>query len=373
MVNVVVGNLFDSKAQTLVNTVNCVGVMGKGIALEFRKRFPDMYEDYVRRCERREVLLGRPYLFRHPAPPHILNFPTKNHWRSPSRLEDIVRGLDHLREHYREWGITSLAVPPLGSGHGQLEWRVVGPTLYQQLKEFDIPIELYAPFKTPHEELQPAFLDQAVDTAGESAPPSRVDPAWAALIEILARLEREPYHWPIGRVSFQKIAYFATERGIPTGLEYRRGSYGPFAPNLKSVIGKLMNNGLIREEPLGRMLEVRVGQTYPSARAAFRESLGEWSDGIDDVVDLFSRLRTHDAEVAATVHFAWKELRDQMDKLPTETDVLGEVMAWKIRRRPPLNEREVAETIRNLSMLGWIEVHASEELPVDENDLVGAV
>jgi len=373
MVKVVVGNLFDSEAQTLVNTVNCVGVMGKGIALEFRKRFPDMYEDYVRRCERREVRLGRPYLFRRPAPPHILNFPTKNHWRSPSRLEDIVRGLDYLREHYREWGITSLAVPPLGSGHGQLEWRVVGPTLYRQLKEFDIPIELYAPFETPHEELQPAFLDRAVDTAGEGVPPSRVDPAWAALIEILARLEREPYHWPIGRVSFQKIAYFATERGIPTGLAYQRGSYGPFAPNLKSVIGKLMNNGLIREEPLGRMLEVRVGPTYPSARAAFRESLGEWSDGIDDVVDLFARLRTHDAELGATVHFAWKELRAQMDKLPTETDVLGEVMAWKIRRRPPLNEREVAETIRNLSMLGWIEVCASEELPVDENDLVGAV
>jgi O-acetyl-ADP-ribose deacetylase (regulator of RNase III) len=373
MVKVVVGNLFDSKAQTLVNTVNCVGVMGKGVALEFRKRFPDMYEDYVRRCAAGEVRLGRPYLYRPPVPPYILNFPTKNHWRSPSRLDDIVQGLEYLKEHYREWGITSLAVPPLGSGHGQLEWRVVGPTLYQKLKELEIPVELYAPFETPHEELQPSFLDRGSDAFDEGLPPSRVDPAWAALIEILERLEREPYHWPIGRVSFQKIAYFATERGIPTGLDYQRGSYGPFAPNLKSVIGRLMNNGLIREKPLGRMLEVRVGPTYPSARAAFREALGEWSDAIDEVVDLFTRLRTHDAELAATVHFAWKELRERMHEFPTEADVLREVMEWKIRRRPPLEDREVAETIRNLSMLGWIEVRASRELPIDEDELVGTV
>jgi O-acetyl-ADP-ribose deacetylase (regulator of RNase III) len=373
MVKVAVGNMFDSEAQTLVNTVNCVGVMGKGVALEFRKRFPDMYADYVRRCERRQVRLGRPYLYRRPSPPHILNFPTKNHWRSPSRLDDIIRGLDHLREHYREWGITSLAVPPLGSGHGQLEWRVVGPTLYRKLKELTIPVELYAPFETPHEELQPSFLEQNIVSPDQGAPPSRIDPAWAALVEILARLENEPYRWPIGRIAFQKIAYFATDRGVPTGFEYRRGSYGPFTPDLKPVISKLMNNGLIREEPLGRMLEVRVGPTYFSARAAFRQALSEWAEPIEEIVDLFTRLRTHDAELAATVHFAWKELRNRTAEPPTETDVLAEVKEWKVRRRPPLSEADVAETIRNLSMLGLIDVRASAELPVDESKLVGSV
>jgi O-acetyl-ADP-ribose deacetylase (regulator of RNase III) len=250
---VVIGDLLESQAQTLVNTVNCVGVMGKGIALEFRKRFPDMYEDYVRRCEADEVKLGRPYLYRRLISPHILNFPTKNHWRSPSRLEDIVRGLDYLKENYREWGITSLAVPPLGCGHGQLEWRVVGPTLYRKLKELAIPVELYAPFGTPHSELQPSFLEREI-VSNSDAPPSRITPAWVALVEILARIEREPYHWPVGRVSFQKIAYFASELGISTGLEYERGSYGPFAPKLKAVTTKLMNNGLIREEPLDACL-----------------------------------------------------------------------------------------------------------------------
>src|SRR5207249_2061854 len=158
MVRTLVGNLFESKAQTLVNTVNTVGVMGKGVALEFKRRFPDMYEDYVRRCGRHEVQLGRPYLYRRVVPPWILNFPTKQHWRSISRLSDIIAGLQYLDRHYREWGVTSLAVPPLGCGLGQLEWRVVGPTLYRHLARLDIAVELYAPHGTPREELDERFL-----------------------------------------------------------------------------------------------------------------------------------------------------------------------------------------------------------------------
>ena len=86
MIHVASGNLLDSDAQTLVNTVNCVGAMGKGIALEFRKRFPAMYADYVAKCRAGQVALGRPYLYRPLFAPYILNFPTNGHWRSPSRL-----------------------------------------------------------------------------------------------------------------------------------------------------------------------------------------------------------------------------------------------------------------------------------------------
>ena len=116
MVKVLTGNLFESNAQTLVNTVNCVGVMGKGVALEFKKRFPDMFDDYEKRCQRHEVKLGRPYLYKRLVPPWILNFPTKDHWRSVASLEAIVEGLKYLLQHHKEWGITSMAVPPLGCG-----------------------------------------------------------------------------------------------------------------------------------------------------------------------------------------------------------------------------------------------------------------
>src|SRR6267142_4162345 len=100
MVHIRVGNLFMSKAQTLVNTVNCVGVMGKGVALEFKKRFPDMFNDYAERCAAHRVRLGEPYLFRPQLPQWILNFPTKDHWRSVSRLSDIEQGLEFLEARY---------------------------------------------------------------------------------------------------------------------------------------------------------------------------------------------------------------------------------------------------------------------------------
>jgi len=372
MIRVRVGDIFESEAQTLVNTVNCVGVMGKGIALEFRERFPDMYDDYVRRCKAREVKLGQPYLYRRLAPPWILNFPTKDHWRSVSRLQDIVAGLRHVQAHYREWAITSLAVPPLGCGQGQLEWRVVGPTLYRNLKGLDIPVELFAPFGTPHEELKPVFLD---DTHSDQSVSSEhigfhVSPAWVALVDILRDIEREPYHRPVGRITFQKIAYFATECGIPTGLRYRRGSFGPYAADLKRHITTLVNNGLIREERLGNMFAVRTGVTFDDARRAYKDQLEQWQDLLGRIADLFTRMNTQQAEVAATVCFVALELnRTEHPKL-TEIDILNRVMDWKQRRRPPLDRKEVALAIRNLNMLSWIGAEVSSDLPITEEEVL---
>ena len=375
MVKVFIGDIFQSKAQTLVNTVNCVGVMGKGIALDFKNRFPEMYDDYFRRCEAQQVKLGQPYLYKPLIPPWILNFPTKDHWRSVARLQDIVRGLEYLELHYRDWGITSLAVPPLGCGQGQLEWRVVGPTLYRHLKRLAIPVELYAPFGTPHEELQRTYLeDVLVDGIARtpSAPASRIDPAWVALVEILDTIDKEPYHWPVGRTSFQKIAYFATDAGIPTRLQYRRSSYGPYAPELKNLTTRLVNNALIREEHLGRMFMVKPGPTFDDARKAYKHELEKWHEIIEKVADLMMRMRTQEAEVAATVHFAAESLKGDGREKPSETDVLAEVMRWKQRRRPPLSEAEVALTIRNLGMLGWLNVRPSWELPVADEALLDA-
>jgi O-acetyl-ADP-ribose deacetylase (regulator of RNase III) len=159
MVRVLVGSLFDSKAQTLVNAVNCVGVMGKGIALEFKKRFPDMFQDYVMRCEAGRVWIGEPYLYRRAMEPWIVNFPTKRDWRSRSRLEDITTGLDSLERHYREWGVTSLAVPALGCGQGHLEWTLVRPILLRFLSRLEVPVELYAPPGMPVDRLEEDKLD----------------------------------------------------------------------------------------------------------------------------------------------------------------------------------------------------------------------
>ncbi|OPY10424.1 MAG: Macro domain protein [Syntrophus sp. PtaB.Bin138] len=363
MIQVKVGDLLQSKAQTLVNTVNCVGIMGKGLALQFKKRFPAMYMDYVQQCDRGEVQLGRPYLFKSLVPPWILNFPTKDHWRSVASLENINKGLEYLLSYYVEWGITSIAVPPLGCGEGQLEWRIVGPTLYRYLRRMEIEVELFAPYGTPEAELSSDFLERPGISIRQPQQPQRIKPSWVALVEILARIERQPYRWPIGRTILQKIAYIATEEGLPTGLEYRRGSYGPFAPALKGLVTRLVNNGLIVEERNGRMFAVKVGRTFRDAKKLYRDEIEGWEPIIEKVVDLFMRMNTQRAELVSTVLYAARSGRGS--KLPeTEKEILDEVLNWKQRRKPPVDDKEIALTIRNLGALGWLNVQASDNLPI---------
>ncbi len=368
MINILIGDIFESKAQTLVNTVNCVGVMGKGIALEFKKHFPEMYKDYVEKCQRKEVVLGRPYLYKSLFEPFILNFPTKDHWRSVSRLEDIINGLEYVIEHYKEWGITSLAVPPLGCGEGQLEWKIVGPTLYRYLNRINIPIELYAPYGTAQTELQHQFLCEGLNN--KIAPVKsnkRIDPAWLALVEIVNRIKKQPYHWPIGRTIFQKIAFVATNEGLPTGLKFEKGSYGPYSSDLKQLITKLVNNGLIEEERLGQMFSIKVGPTYMDAYKAFSTEINQYEQIINKTVDLFARMRTNQAEVTASVLYSTYLLSKENSHKPTELDVLSSVMNWKQRHKPPIEEKEVASTIRNLAALKWLDVNPSKELPVSDD------
>ena len=138
-------SIFESGAQTLVNPVNCVGVAGKGLALEFRKRFPSAFKEYVALCKAGRILMGWTYLYQNNSLPWILCFSTKQHWKDHSSLREIVHGLEHLKLHYIKWGITSLAVPALGCGEGKLDWKIVEPILYKELSKLGIPVMMYAP------------------------------------------------------------------------------------------------------------------------------------------------------------------------------------------------------------------------------------
>ncbi len=347
-----------SKAQTLINTVNCVGIMGKGIALEFKEHFPEMFEDYLQRCERKEVRLGEPYIFRSLFGHQVINFPTKDHWKSLSKIADIEKGLEYLLAHYKEWGITSLALPPLGCGNGQLEWRQVGPMIYKYAKQMDIPVEMYAPYGVNPKELTEEFLEQGasmVSRQTSAVGSSAMNPAWLVLVEIIDRIERAPYHWPIGRTIFQKIAYVATSEGLPTGLSYQRGSYGPFSFELKGVEAKLINSNLLQEQRAGGMFMVKVGPNFSRIKKNLNGHIEKWSSIIDKTVDLFTRVNTDQAEVIATVLFATRELK-AITGVPTESDVLGAVMEWKQKRRPALSQEDVISTIRHLAVLRWIDV-----------------
>ena len=153
-IKALIGDMFASDMQTIVNTVNCVGIMGKGIAQIFKKEYPAMFEDYADRCARGEVRLGEPYHYKDLTGVSIVNFPTKGHWRSATRLDDVEAGLDYYVKHFRAWGITSVAFPPLGCGNGGLEWATVGPIMYAKLKGLGIPVEIYAHLGTPAHQLK---------------------------------------------------------------------------------------------------------------------------------------------------------------------------------------------------------------------------
>jgi uncharacterized protein YwgA len=233
----------------------------------------------------------------------------------------------------------------------------------------EIPVELYAPFDTPHEELESEFLastSRLPEKASGASEPRWIPAEWVGLVDIVRRIENEPYHWPIGRTTFQKIAYVATAEGLATGLFFERGSYGPYSPGLKALQIRLVNNGLIQESRHGQMLQIRVGPTFGDARSAYADTLGKYEALLERVADLFLRMTTLQAEITATVLFAGRSLRQTARELPSERDVLNEVLQWKQRRRPPLNTQEIALAVRNLAALGWLQARASADLPISD-------
>ena len=327
-----------------------------------------MFRDYVQRCDRGEVRLGEPYVYS--ASDHlIVNFPTKQHWHSVSRLSDIEAGLDYLERHYREWQIKSLAVPPLGCGNGQLEWRVVGPILLRHLERLDIPVELYAPHgSTPLDETQLDLLDQIDPQASEQQ--WRLDPWLVAIAETVRRLESHRYHWPVGRTMLQKMVYFATVAGLPTGLEFQRGSFGPFAPDLKTAVARLQNNGILTEYQRGQMIEMRTSSALDEARASYSHQLAEWSDLIDQLVNLMAGFNTTRAEVAATVHYAAQDLHNQLGRKPRVAEVVDYVEDWKRRRNPKLERTDILRAVVGLGTRGWLQVDPDESTAQEMDSIV---
>jgi O-acetyl-ADP-ribose deacetylase (regulator of RNase III) len=141
------GDLLESKMQTLTNAVNTVGIMSKGIAKEFKKKYPEMFQDYYLKCKNGLIRVGEPYVWipKLVNGKWILNFPTKEHWRGKSKIEWVEQGLFSLQKNYGFWGIQSLAVPALGAGLGGLNWQDVKRLLENYLGKISIPVEIYEP------------------------------------------------------------------------------------------------------------------------------------------------------------------------------------------------------------------------------------
>ena len=142
MLTVLKGDLFQSEAQTIVNTINCVGAMGKGIALEYKKKYPEMYAKYVSLCKNKQISIGKLWLYKTDTK-WILNFPTKDDWRNPSKIEYLVLGLDKFVATYKDKGITSIAFPLLGANNGGLDPKLSLDIMCRYLKDLDIDVYIY--------------------------------------------------------------------------------------------------------------------------------------------------------------------------------------------------------------------------------------
>lgn len=369
MIQVKIGNIFDSNTETLVNTVNCVGVMGKGIAAEFKKQFPDMFVAYKKLCGAKLVKLGEPYLYRDLLGNSIVNFPTKNHWRSPSRLGDIEAGLDHFINHYEEWEITSVAFPPLGCGNGGLEWVDVGPLMYEKLTVLKVPVELYAPYGTLKSQLTEQFLKRNLASQDKiGVYYERIRDEWLAILEVVYQLSQQQYANPVGRTIFQKISYVMTELGVHTGFSFSKGSYGPFSPELKNALTILANANLVEEKQLGKMTAIFASENYQEKRGVLFSRIRRYERQINKTVDLFSRIKSTDqAEEVSSIIYATKFLKDEQNlNLVSEQDVFDYILDWKKSWQENGRPENLATGIRNLQMLGWVKLKYSQTLPAEE-------
>ena len=234
MITYTKGDLFDAQTEAIVNTVNTVGVMGKGIALQFKQRFPENYLIYKEACELSELDIGKLLItesnslfFR-----YIINFPTKKHWRNPSKYEYVEKGLDVLVLEVKKRNIKSVAIPPLGAGNGKLEWEKVKLILNDKLREIsDVHFIIFEP--QTHFEVR-----DNIQKAAKSLTPIR-----AMLLDSFEYYNR--IEGSLNLLIAQKLAYFLQRIGEPLRLKYTKGWYGPYARNLEKVLQTMNGSYLL--------------------------------------------------------------------------------------------------------------------------------
>lgn len=235
MLNFTTGNLLEARAQALVNTVNTVGVMGKGIALMFKERFEDNYKQYAAACKTKQVHTGAMFITE-PAeldgPRWIVNFPTKQHWRASSQLGWIIEGLQDLRRFLIENKVQSIAIPPLGAGNGGLDWALVKPEIERALGDLSgVEITVFEPTKQ-------------YQNVAKRAGVEKLTPARALIAELVRRYGVLGMECSL--LEIQKLAWFLeqsverlTPGSNPLNLKFEANKFGPFAPTLNHLLNSL--------------------------------------------------------------------------------------------------------------------------------------
>ena len=338
------GDILKDSAEALVNTVNCVGVMGRGIALQFKNAFPENFRAYAIACKQGDVRPGRMFIYktgRLIPPRYIINFPTKRHWRGKSRLEDIESGLMALAEVIQQYGIRSIAIPPLGCGLGGLDWEQVKSRIEAAVEPLiDVRVTIYEPKGAPKTEKMAHGREVPRMTAGR-----------AALVELMHRYLGGLLDPFVTLLEVHKLMYFMQEAGEPLRLNYQKGPYGPYAENLRHVLnaieGHFVSGYADGGDAPDKQLTLVPGAIedatdFLSRNEETRSRFGKVAELVEGFESPFG------LELLSTVHWVLKK-----EGARSMNEVERLTYAWNERKRQ-FTPRQVFLAVDMLKRKGWV-------------------
>lgn len=339
-----VGDIFGEDVEALVNSVNCVGVMGRGIALQFKRAFPENFKAYAEACRREEVKPGRMFVFKTDQmtnPRYIINFPTKRHWRGKSRIEDIDAGLTALAQAIRERKIRSIAIPPLGSSLGGLDWADVRPRIELALGEVDdLSIVLFEPGGGPADDRPNRSRNAPKMTGGRSAMIGLMDRYLRGLLDPFVSL-----------LEVHKLMYFMENAGEPLKLEFNKGHYGPYSGKLRHVLNSLEGHYISGYEDGGdapsKQIKLVPGAVDESVE--FLEDHPQTRDRLARVSELVEGFESSfGLELLSTVHWIATERPSR-----SNDEIIAYTHAWSPHKKQ-FSDRQILLALRVLREKDWL-------------------
>jgi O-acetyl-ADP-ribose deacetylase (regulator of RNase III) len=344
MITFTQGDILMAKAEALVNTVNCVGVMGRGIALQFKNAFSANFQSYAAACKRGEVQPGRMFVFdigEVTWPRYIINFPTKRHWRGKSRIEDIQAGLTALATEIRERKIHSVAIPPLGSGLGGLDWSDVRPLIEQALEALpEVEVLVFEPGGASADARANRSLTVPKMTAGR-----------AALVSLMNRYLGALMDPSISLLEVHKLMYFLQAAGETLSLRYVKAPYGPYAENLRHVLREIEGHLITGYTENGDSPHKQLALVPGAVRdaEAFLSTHMATHGHFDRVVRLVDGFETpFGLELLSTVHWVATQ-----EKAHDDNDIERATYAWGPRKRQ-FTPAQIKLAMERLRGEGWL-------------------